>query len=146
MKQMQQAVTQVQQNRPQPKPSPPAPPAPPAARQQATLSDPNYKLSSGEEDAVKRAIAPCWNIDPGVMNYKNLQVHLRLQMNPDGTVRDVTIMDTGRYGSDSYYRAAADAARRAVMNPRCSKLPLPPDKYANWQITNLIFDPKDILQ
>jgi hypothetical protein len=128
------------------KPSPPAPAAPAQARQQASLSDPNAKLSSSEEDAVRRAIAPCWNIDPGVMNYKALQVHLRMVMNPDGTVREVTIVDSGRYGQDSYYRAAADAARRAVLNPRCNKLPLPPEKYANWQITNLIFDPKDILQ
>ncbi|MBV8168097.1 MAG: cell envelope integrity protein TolA, partial [Alphaproteobacteria bacterium] len=104
------------------------------------------ELSSGEVDAIKRAIAPCWNIDPGVLNYKSLQVHLRLTMNPDGTVREVTLMDTARYSTDTYYRAAVDSARRALTNPRCNKLPFPPDKYATWQITNLIFDPKDILQ
>lgn len=143
MKMMERAVTQVQRNQPQ-RPSPPAPPQ--ARQQQSSLNDPRYELSSSEVDAVKRAIAPCWNIDPGVLNYKSLQVHLRLQMNPDGTVREVTLVDAGRYNQDSYYRAAVDSARRALTNPKCSKLPLPADKYANWQVTNLIFDPKDILQ
>jgi hypothetical protein len=137
-------VAQLNKTKPAPKPSPPAPPA--APQQTATLSNPNFKLSATEEDAVRRAIAPCWNIDPGALGYGSFQVELKLTMNPDGTVRDVAIQDRGRYASDSYYRAAADAARRAVTNPRCHKLPLPADQYANWQTTTLTFDPKEILQ
>jgi hypothetical protein len=121
---------------------PPAPPVPP--QQTASLSNPNFKLSATEEDAVRKTIAPCWNIDTGTP--KSVQIELKLTMNPDGTVRDVTIQDTGRYATDSYFRAAADAARRAVTNPRCHKLPLPADQYANWQTTYLTFDPKELLQ
>jgi hypothetical protein len=56
------------------------------------------------------------------------------------------IQNQARYYSDTQYRAAADSARRAVLNDRCHKLPLPADQYTNWQTTYLRFDPKDILQ
>jgi hypothetical protein len=143
MKMMEKAVAKPQTPQPQ-KPSPPAPPAPP--QQQATLSNPNYKLSSSDEDKVRRTIEPCWNIDPGMKNYGSLQVELKLTLNPDGSVRDVVIQDMGRYAQDSSFRAAADSARRALTNPRCNKLPLPLDQYTNWQTTYLRFDPKDILR
>jgi len=146
MKMMEKTVTQLNQNKPAPKPSPPVPPVPPAPQQTASLSNPNFKLSSSEEDAVRHTIAPCWNIDPGAAGYQSMQVELKLTLTRDGTVVAAEIPNVGRYNSDSRYRAAADSARRAVLNDRCHKLPLPPDQYANWQTTYLTFDPKDILQ
>ena len=144
MKMMEKTVTQLAQNKPQPKPAPPAPPAPP--QQTASLSNPNYKLSATQEDAVRRAIEPCWNIDPGAQNYRSMQVELKLTLSPDGVVMGAEIQNQARYYSDSQYRAAADAARRAVLNDRCHKLPLPLDQYANWRNTTLVFDPKEILR
>jgi clan AA aspartic protease (TIGR02281 family) len=104
------------------------------------------KLSTAQEDAVRRTIAPCWNIDPGALGSGPLAVELKLTLNADGTVHDVTIQDAGRYARDSNFRLAADAARRAVTNPRCHKLPLPADQYASWQTLYLRFDPRDILR
>ena len=144
MKMMEKTVTQLAKTPPQQKPAPPSPPAPPA--QMASLSDPNYKLSATQEDAVRRTIAPCWNIDPGALNFRSMQVQLRLTLNQEGVVTNVDIPDRGRYASDSQFRAAADSARRAVLNDRCHKLPLPPDQYANWRNMTLNFDPKEALQ
>ncbi len=147
MKMMEKTVTEVSKTKPTPKPSPPAPAAaPPAPPQTASLSNPNLQAVLVEEDAVRKTIAPCWNIDPGALNYKSLQVELKLTLNRDGTVMAAEIQNTAKYYSDPQYRAAADSARRAVLNDRCHKLPLPPDQYANWQTTYLRFDPKDILQ
>jgi len=148
MKMMEKTVAQVEHNKPQPKPAPPAPPTPPQQQQQqtASLNNPNFKLSATEEDAVRRTIAPCWNIDPGALNYKSMQVELKLTLSPDGIVTGAEVTDRGRYYSDSEFRAAADSARRAVLNDRCHKLPLPPDQYASWQTTYLTFDPQQILQ
>src|SRR3546814_9513743 len=61
-------------------------------------------------------------------------------MNPDGTVRTAEIQDRARMASDSFYRAAAESARRAVLNPRCSPLRLPPEKYNAWKTLVLNFD------
>ncbi len=49
-----------------------------------------------------------------------------------------------RYNSDSFFRAAADSALRAVHE--CSPLKnLPPEKYDTWHYMELNFDPKDML-
>jgi len=60
-------------------------------------------------------------------------------------VQEATILDQGRYNSDSYFRAAADAAVRALRNPQCSPLELPPDKYDQWNVTVIRFDPSQFL-
>ena len=149
MKMMEKTVTQLERNKPVPKPAPPAPPTPPRPQQQsqlASLNNPNFKLSATQEDAVKHAISPCWNIDPGALNYKSMQVELKLTLSPDGIVIGAEVMDKGRYASDVQYRAAADSARRAVLNEQCHKLPLPPDQYASWQNIYFTFDPQQILQ
>ena len=40
--------------------------------------------------------------------------------------------------------AAADAAKRAVLNPRCQPWPLPADKYSSgWRYITFNFDPRD---
>ena len=40
---------------------------------------------------------------------------------------------------------AAEAARRALLNPNCNKLRLPEDKYEQWKTFIIQFDPKDML-
>ena len=66
-----------------------------------------------------------------------------VQMNQDGTPVKAEIQDTGRYRSDPVFRAAADAAYRAVMNPRCQPWPLPTERYNGWRTITFNFDPRD---
>ena len=66
-------------------------------------------------------------------------------VDPDGTVRQATIVDQARLGSDPFYRAAAESARRAFFNPLCRPLHLPAEKYAIWKDLVVDFSPKDIL-
>ena len=65
-----------------------------------------------------------------------------MAMNSDGTVRQARIIDQGRLESDPFFRAAAESALRAVLNPRCNPLKLPPEKFKQWQNMTLIFDPQ----
>jgi hypothetical protein len=60
-------------------------------------------------------------------------------------VQDAQIVDTMRYNSDTYYRAAADSALRAVRNPQCNPLDLPPQKYELWKTIVVTFDPRKML-
>ena len=55
------------------------------------------------------------------------------------------IVDTARAASDSFFRAAAESALRAVKNPNCSPLKVPLDKYDEWKTMTLTFNPKDLL-
>jgi hypothetical protein len=59
-------------------------------------------------------------------------------------VREARIVSTDRLG-DPFYRAAAESALRAVLNPRCQPLKLPADKFDQWQTMSLSFNPKDLL-
>jgi hypothetical protein len=116
--------------------------APPSSQPHAPLGS---QLSASEIDLVREQIERCWNVPAGARDAKDMVIEVRAAVNPDGTVREATIVDQGRYGGDPYYRAAAESARRAVLNPSCSPLKLPPDKYDSWRDLDLFFNPKDIL-
>jgi hypothetical protein len=116
--------------------------AAPSSQPQAPLGS---QLSASEIDLVREQIEQCWNVPAGARDAKDLVIEVKAVVNPDGTVQEATIIDQGRYGGDPYYRAAAESARRAVLNPRCSPLKLPPDKYDSWRDLDLFFNPKDVL-
>ena len=97
-------------------------------------------------DEVQRQIEPCWNVRAGAKDAKAHVVELRIEVNPDGRVRAVQILDRGRFADDPSFRAAAEAATRAVLNPRCNPLKnLPLDTYGAWQTMTLRFDPKHMI-
>ena len=107
--------------------------------------DPTRQLSMSEMDAVRRQLSRCWNVPTGSKDAGKLVVDVKVWMNPDRTVRRAQIVDRSRMSSDAQFRAAAESARRAVLNPRCSPLKLPPDKYETWKIFTVVFDPKDMI-
>lgn len=161
-------VAPAEKPAPKPKPTPPAPkvssdefannilrsltPAPAAAAVNQ-FTDPNATeetppapnlgdtLSISQMDAVRRQISQCWNVPAGARDAHNLIVELQITMNPDATVADVQVVDKARYASDPFFRAAAESGVRAVLNPRCSPLLLPLDKYDSWRRFTLTFDP-----
>ncbi|MEE8515790.1 MAG: cell envelope integrity protein TolA [Alphaproteobacteria bacterium] len=112
----------------------PAPPLPPTLAQRMTIS---------ELDAIRSQIEQCWNIPAGARDAQDLVVDISVVMNPDGTVRQATIVQRSRMSRDSFYRAAAESALRAVLNPDCSPLRLPPQKYNQWKTFTLSFNPRE---
>lgn len=133
-------LNQVEETPPTPKVEQPNP----APAQNASRFS-GQQLSMSEQNAVKEGLRPCWYFDSGAAYAEKLIVDLAITMNPDRTVRSVEIVDQGRYRSDTFFRAAADAARRAVRNPQCSPLQLPPEKYEEWKTITLTFDPSKML-
>lgn len=111
--------------------------------------DPTKRLTMTEEAALKKTVVDtvktCWNVPAGAKDGGSLAVLVRLNMRPDGTVSSATIEDQSRYGSDQFYRTAAEAARRAVLNPKCNPIKLPPNRYDFWREIVINFDPKEIL-
>tara|TARA_B100001989_G_scaffold252847_1_gene236548 strand:+ start:193 stop:1125 length:933 start_codon:yes stop_codon:yes gene_type:complete len=110
--------------------------------QKANISS---ELTRSERDNLKAGIEPCWNIQAGGKFAEELVVDIDVYLNPDMTVRRAVIIDQYRYKSDPHFRAAAEAARRALLNPNCNKLRLPEDKYEQWKTFIIQFDPKDML-
>jgi len=130
-------------------PSPDAPPQKPRTASTRASSQPKAPLGSqltaSELDMVRHQIARCWNVPAGARDAKDLVVEIKVIVDPDGTVRQATIVDQGRLGSDPSFRAAAESARRAFFNPLCRPLHLPAEKYAIWKDLIVDFSPKDIL-
>jgi outer membrane biosynthesis protein TonB len=95
------------------------------------------------KDEARRQIERCWNVPAGAKDAKDLVVEIHAMFNPDGTVREATIVDQARENTDTFYRAAAESARRAVFT--CQPLKLPPEKYSDWQEITFSFDPSQML-
>ena len=141
---------------PEPPPAEAKKPEPPKPQQQAALpptpnrSPPPRAMTEGqltlsELDAIRSQIAQCWNVPAGARDARNLVVELQVEMNPDATVRTVRVVDESRMMTDNFFRAAAESALRAVRNPRCNPLRLPPDKFDTWKSFTLNFNPKEML-
>jgi len=94
-----------------------------------------------EIDTVRRQIERCWNLPTGIKDTSRMPVGIRITMNMDGTVREAFVHEQARTQSDPSYRALAESALRAVLNPRCQPFKLPPDRYEAWQVMELNFDP-----
>jgi hypothetical protein len=130
-------------------PSPDAPPKTKRLVSAAASSQPRAPLGSqltaSEIDLIRQQIERCWNIPEGAREDKDLVVEIRVFVDPDGDVRRADILDQARMASDPVFRAAADSARRALFNPLCRPLRLPPDKYEYWKEFVVDFSPRDLL-
>ena len=125
-----------------PKPQKQVASAPASAQPNAPLGS---QLSTSEKDTIIAQIEQCWNPPAGAKDAKNLVITLRVQLASDGTPQTVQVVDQGRYNSDGFFRSAADSAVRAVRNPSCVPLKVPPDKFDQWKNMTLNFDPRDLL-
>jgi hypothetical protein len=71
-------------------------------------------------------------------------VDFDVSLNPDGSVAHSTQLTAQSSGGDPYFRAAAEAARRAIYT--CAPYKLPADRYSQWrEIGDFRFDPRQMM-
>ncbi|MDC3091302.1 cell envelope integrity protein TolA [Rickettsiales bacterium] len=102
--------------------------------------DQSEKLTISELDMIRRQFINCWNVPAGAKNIQNLQVLVKIKLDEDGNVIDSELIKTNSL-NDSFYKAAAESAMRAVRHPSCKKLKVPVKKYKTWKNITLNFDP-----
>ncbi len=96
------------------------------------------------QQALNAQIGRCWSAPVGASYAETLIVKIRIYLMPDGKlVRPPDILDVARMETDSFFRAAAEAARRAIQ--RCAPLNLPIQDYEEWREVVLNFDPSMML-
>ncbi len=95
-------------------------------------------------DAVRRAIKPCYNPPFGAQGAENMRIPIRATLNSSGVVIDAQIVEQNNMG-DPVYRAAADSARRALLNGACQPLPLASNLWPQWQYITFNFSMDDML-
>jgi len=103
------------------------------------------ELSITELDLIRRQLQQCWNVPAGAKDGKDLNVDIKLEINPDATVRSAVVIKTSKPISNPHMRALAESAKRAVQNPKCSPLKLPLDRYDQWKTVTIGFNPKNML-
>lgn len=94
---------------------------------------------------VGNQFAKCWNIEPGAAGMRDIAVEVGVRVGGDLSIRQADIVDKARMGRDGVFRAAAERARRALLDARCNPLPKPP---SGLDIVNetiiLTFDPSEM--
>lgn len=115
----------------------------PRARAKVRNAPLDARATMSEIDAIRRQIEQCWNIPAGARDAENLVVSIRVWVNADGSVGRAVILDSNRMAADPFFRSAAESALRAVLNPRCSPLRIPPNKYEQFKVLVLNFNPRE---
>lgn len=103
-------------------------------------------LSATEIDNIRGQIRANWSLPAGVHERRDLSglmVTLRLQLQPDGRVTHVTVIDRARMDTDPLFRAVAESTVRAVRRTRLIR-GLAPEKYLLWRDMRINFDPREL--
>ncbi|MDV7339113.1 hypothetical protein RYZ26_05890 [Terasakiella sp. A23] len=114
-----------------------------AIKKPSPNADASRPMTITEIDALRQHLKKCWNVPIGAKGADNLVSQIKVVMNPNGTPRSASIQSTSRL-SEPHFRAAAESAQRAVMNPKCWPYPLNPANYDQWQTMTLSFNPADM--
>lgn len=132
-------IAAAQQNRP-----PTGRPSPAAGAPQQGGGAPNgtAALNAGEKAGLADKISECWSVDGGGVGIRDVIVELRVDVDAGGTVRNVRA--NGAPPSDPRARSVYEAARRALLDPKCNPLPLPRERLAALRETVFRFNPRDL--
>ena len=98
------------------------------------------KLTISELDMIKRQFYDCWIVPAGAKNIKDLVVSIQLKLDENGNVIYSKLLNEKNL-KDTFFRAAAESALRAVNHPDCKKLKVPQKKYEIWKSLILDFNP-----
>jgi len=87
------------------------------------------ELSDGQRRQIGDEVRRCYSEDTAARDYATYVATITVTIDATGEARDVKLSDSdaGRAGADPAFRAFAERAERAVMDPTCAKLPVPPD-------------------
>ena len=105
-----------------------------SADNQVTMTDRHAMIN-----AIRTAIQPCWNIQPGAKGAQDIVVVVRATLSPDGRVRRAWVTNRSAFQNEPFKLAAAETAQRAVLNEACQPFKLDPKKYDVWKDVTLSF-------
>ncbi|MEE2746031.1 MAG: hypothetical protein VX617_04015 [Pseudomonadota bacterium] len=106
------------------------------------------ELSVSERHAmintIRRAIKPCWNIQPGAKGAEDIVVVIGASLSPDGRVTRAWVKNRAFLSQDPFKLSAAETAQRAILNQACQPFKLDPKQYAVWKTVELNFNPSEM--
>jgi hypothetical protein len=102
-------------------------------------------MSAGEKDALRVAVAQCWNTGSMSTEAQRTKVTVGLSMNQDGTPIVGSIKMLGSTGGNAASAEQAfQTARRAII--RCGRdgYSLPAEKFDSWKDIEILFNPENM--
>ena len=96
-------------------------------------------IGVSEIDLLKKHIGNHWTPPIGAAGAENLIVDIFMEFNKEGYVLKAEWVNKGLNGNNSFYKAAANAAIRAVKDSE--PIPLPASKFKEWRTLTFRFDP-----
>lgn len=102
-------------------------------------------ISEGDYEMVSSQIYPHWIVPSGVRDAENIIIEIHIELGDNGEVipSSIKIVDEKRYATDHVFRAAADSARRAIL--QASPLSIPREKLDLFREITLRFNLKEAL-
>ncbi|MDR1235875.1 MAG: hypothetical protein LBJ96_02610 [Holosporaceae bacterium] len=102
-------------------------------------------LTEADFEIISSQIYPHWVVPSGVRDAENIVIEIEVQLRDSGEIvqSGVKILDERRYASDYVFRAAADSARRAILETGTLKIPR--DKMSLFKKFVLRFNLKEAL-
>lgn len=102
------------------------------------LVESDYEIISGQ-------IYPYWVVPSGVKDAENIVIEIHVELGDNGEVipSSIKILDEKKYIADQVFRAAADSARRAIL--QASPLSIPKEKLETFKSITLRFNLKEAL-
>jgi hypothetical protein len=107
------------------------------------LSDDTSALSTSQRGAIGDSVRRCWATDPGMLDLDKMEVLLTVTTDGGGVVRRAVVApdDAGRVAGNLRLRVFSERAVRAVMDPNCANLPLPPNMMGQVRTFTFRFRP-----
>ena len=102
-------------------------------------------LTEGQRAGIADRISECWNVDRGMLNLTDMRVTLLAIVDQAGVIRDVR-PGPGGIPADPRGRALYDSARRALLNPACSPLPVPAERLQARNEFQFNFSPRGFVR
>ena len=99
-------------------------------------------LSISEIDLLRQQLSSCWNAPAGAVIEKGMKVTIsaKVQKNRRVIENSVRIIDTNIAINNGFYGPITESAMRTLLNPECTPLKLPENKYNLWKNLTITFD------
>jgi hypothetical protein len=106
------------------------------------LGNDTAALSADQRGAIGDHVRECWTKDAGALDIDKERVMLTVTTDAGGIARNAIVAgdDKARLG-DPRFRAFAERAIRAIMDPRCANLPLPNNVLGKVNVLTFRFSP-----
>lgn len=102
-------------------------------------------LTAGERAGIGERIGECWNVDAGMLGVAEIRVSILARVDQAGVIRDVR-PGPGGVPSEPRARSVYEAARRALLDPKCSPLPVPREKLQAVNDFQFNFNPRGFIR